>query len=441
MRKINIIILVILIIAMSFIGGCGTGSEDSGAVVGNNSEVKQNTSDKNNGEDVELELWTWYSLAGHLKQFESKNKGIKVKEKIFNFDDCKEEYTKALANGEGPDVLLLDSSFFGQFTVGDVLQNLLEEPCSAEKYKGDFLGWESGLSLDKKQLLSLTIATAPYITLYRPDIMKENGFPSEPEKLSEFMEKQENIYKIASTLKEKGMYIFQYPTDYPDIAGSALGFFDDNLNFIRKGDMFAKTLDIAMKANEKEWELGYNFWDDGGKKAIQEGKLVMVSIQSYAMGTLERSVPEQKGKWRVARAPLGIAAWGSDSRISINNQSNHKEEAWKLVEFLATQKSGSIGGNTVVPGYIPAQKDSYYTTSKASYFGDQIVYPMLLDTAEKMVQYKLTPIDDKALELYRVDVWWGAAQRNVKADDVIARMKKNVEKELAEDRKALIDYE
>ncbi len=441
MRRISLIILMVSVFSMSFFPGCGAKQVELGVENVENVEVKKNTSNKGNGEVVELELWTWYSISHHLKQFEAENKDIKVKEKVFTFEECKEEYSIALANGEGPDVLMFDSGFFGQYTVGNVLQNLLEEPCSAEKYKDDFLGWESGLSFDKKQLLSLTISTAPYVTIYRHDIMKENGFPSEPEEFSKFIEKEENIYKIAAKLKEKDMYIFQYPTDFPDIAGSALGFFDDKLNFVRSGDLFAKALDIAMQANEKGWQLGENFWNDRGTKALQDGKLVMFSLPSYAMGTLQNKVPEQKGKWRVAKAPLGITAWGSDSRISINGQSENKEAAWKLVEYLATQKNGNIGGDNVVPGYIPIQKNPRFLSSKASFFGDQNVYPLLLETAEKMVQYKLTPMDEKALEIYRVDVWWTAAQRDINAYDAINRMKNNVEKALEEDREILADME
>ncbi|HEX9060920.1 MAG TPA: ABC transporter substrate-binding protein [Clostridia bacterium] len=433
-KKFKIIVLAITTTSLCFTWGCS----GKPSIKENKSTSSYEESSKTNDKkDVELKLWSWFSLGNQLKKFESENKGIKIKEELFSFDKCKEEYTKALFSGEGPDIFVFDSSFFGQYTTNNTLLDLLQEPFSAGKYQKDFIGWDSGLSLDKKQLLSLTISTSPYITMYRADIMKENGFPSEPNEFGKFIEKPENIMKLAKKLFETKKYILQYPTDLADITEATLGFFDDNLNYICTGDLFEKSLDIGIEVKRNGMMSNVNFWGEDGKKAILENKIVMVPAPSYGMTTLKRDAPEQKGKWRVTKAPLGSVAWASDSRMAINSQSSFKLQAWKFMEYITTQKDNNGSDYTIVSGYIPSHKDKRNMDQKDEYFGGQNIYPMLEDLSEKMVQHKLTPLDSKALEIYRNDVW-SAVQGKLSSSDVAAKMKQEIEIATNEQKRDLL---
>ncbi|HEY9061061.1 MAG TPA: extracellular solute-binding protein [Pseudobacteroides sp.] len=442
MRRIQLLIMFILIFSLNFMGGCQNSTEGSIDKEAANGKVQQKPSpvndEKNNDKIVELKLWSWFSLGGLLKEFQEANPGIIVTEKLFEFSKCPEEYMKALTSGEGPDVLVFDSGFFGQYTVNNVLQDLYEPPFSADKYKNEFLGFESGLSIDKKQLLSLTISTAPYITLYRQDIMKENGFPSDPYEFGKFIEKPENIMKISKKLKEKQKYILIFPTDLTDITGSALGFFDDNLNYIRKGDLFSKAIDMTAQADRDGLFLDANFWSENGKKAIMENELAMFFLGSYSMDTLGRYAPMQKGKWRVTVPPFGLSSWASDSRMAINIQSSYKEEAWKLMEYIVTQKNkNGVDYFSTVPSYIPYIKNPKNFNRKHAFFGDQNVYPILAELANKMPHYKLTPMDDKALAIYRKTIWT-SAKHKAKSSEIIEKMIKETEMEIIEEKNALM---
>ena len=432
-KKLKFIVLVVTTISLCFTWGCS----EKPNIKENKSTSSYEESSKTNDKDVELKLWSWFSLGDQIKKFESENKGIKIKEELFSFDTCREEYTKALFSGEGPDIFVFDSSFFGQYTTNNTLQDLLQEPFSAGKYQKDFIGWDSSLSLDKKQLLSLTISTSPYITMYRADIMKENGFPSDPDEFGKFIEKPENIMKLAKKLFETKRYILQYPTDLTDITGAALGYFDDNLNYIGTGNLFEKSLDIGIELKRNGMMTNVNFWGEDGKEAILQNKIVMVPAPSHGIATLKRDAPEQKGKWRVTKAPFGLASWASDSRMAINSQSSYKLQAWKFVECITTQKANNRSDYTVVPGYIPSHKDKKAMEQKDEYFGDQNIYPMLEDLSEKMIQYKLTPLDSKALEIYRNNVW-SAVQGNLSSSDVAAKMKQEIEIAVSQQKRDLL---
>lgn len=437
MTKIKKLLLFILIICFGISVGCGEQPKEITDKIDSDVNVQQKEPEENKG-NVELTLWSWFSQDGIIKQFEAENKGITVKEKIFSFDECSEEYIKALSSGEGPDIFIFDSAFFGVYTVNNVLQDLYEEPFNAGKYKDDFLGFESGLSVDKKQLLSLSINTAPYVTMYRADIMKENGFPYEPDEFGKFIENPDNLIKIAKKLKESGKYIFSYPTDLPDVVGNYLGHFDDDFNYLRQGNLFEKSLDIMLQSRANGWFAEENFWGEGGKAALKEDRLVMCFYGSYIMGTLESYVPEQKGKWRITTPPFGLASWASDARAAINIQSNHKEEAWKLIEYIVTQKSKDGRDYiNVVPSYKPYINAEKNLNRKLDFYGGQNVYPIIKELAEKTNYYKLTPMDEAALEIYRNSIW-SEINGKLKPNEIVEKIKKRIDKELGKDKKALI---
>ncbi|NLI58759.1 MAG: extracellular solute-binding protein [Clostridium sp.] len=424
--KINTRFAILIAVSMLLflMMGCAKDVEgfDGDKMEGQQGEVNSNEEDG----PVVLKLWSWYSFQNIINSFEEENEGITVEEKLFGFGECEEVYMEAITSGEGPDVLIFDSSFFGNYTVSGILQDLLQEPCSAGKYENDFLGWESGFSIDDTELLSLTITTSPYVTLYREDIMKEYGFPHEPEEFGEFIKEPENLLEIARTLEKDGKFIFQYPTDLTDLTGATLGFFDKNFEYNRFGDLFKLSLDIAKETHQNNLEAKANFWGEDGRDAIKEDRLVMITLASYAMLTLRNSVPEQSGLWRITTPPLGLAAWASDSRIGINNQSNYKEEAWKLVEYIATHKGNDGAAFDVVPGYKKVHGFEFNVNREEEYFGNQIVYPLLERLAVNMYQYKLTPFDAQALQMYRDGVW-RAASDTVPSEEHINRMKKDIE--------------
>lgn len=433
------LLLIVMVICFGFTVGCGEHPDEITDNVDSDVNVQQKepVENKNKG-NVELTLWSWFSQEEIIKQFEAENKGITVKEKIFDFGECNEEYMKALSSGEGPDIFIFDSGYFGQYTVNNVLQDLYEEPFNAGKYKDDFLGFESGLSVDKKQLLSLSINTAPYVTMYRADIMKENGFPYEPSEFGKFIENPDNLIKIAKKLKESDKYIFSYPTDLPDVVGNSLGYFDDNLNFLRQGNLFEKSLDIMLQSTINDWFLEENFWGEGGKSALKNDKLAMCFYGSYIMGTLESYVPEQKGKWRITTPPLGLASWASDARASINIQSNHKEEAWKLIEYIVTQKhKDGVDYINIIPSYKPYINKEKNLNRNLDFYGGQNVYPIIKKLGENINYFKLTPMDEKALEIYRNAVWT-EMNGKLKPNEIVEKLRKRIEKELAKDKKALI---
>lgn len=148
LKAVKINILIVLTLSLILTSGCKQKFSKE-KINEDITDIKSQTvPDEAELEDVELEIWGWFGFDKTISGFELKNNGIKVKQRILPFGECNKEYMKALANGTGPDIFVFDSNFFGEYTVDNFLQNLLEEPFSADKYRSDFLGWESGYSVD-----------------------------------------------------------------------------------------------------------------------------------------------------------------------------------------------------------------------------------------------------------------------------------------------------
>ncbi|ADU75628.1 carbohydrate ABC transporter substrate-binding protein (CUT1 family) [Acetivibrio thermocellus AD2] len=435
--KYSLVLSFLCFLAILTVTGCSLG----GKVQAPNEYTRVQAAEiEEPAEDVEIEFWTyndgWKAPINHFQLIHPK---IKIKLVKFDFNDMGNVYKKALAAGEGPDILFFDSAYYSQFTTGEYLEDLLKEPYYAGRYEKDFPKdiWESNKSLDGKRLLAMTFLTSPVVTFYRADVMEENGFPSEPEELAKFIEKSENLMAIAKKLKSKGQYIFQMPVDIINLAGLYSGIFDENLRFVRNSDLFVQALDMAREIKRLDLSIGANIVEEAAKEAVRNGELVMVlGIGSWGTSTIQSYAPDQAGKWRVTAPPLGLKVWYSDTKLAINAQSKYKKWAWLFVEYVATQQEG--GENIdMISGYCPARRNLKVMLRENEYFGNQHIQPLIEDLAEEMVQYRQTPLDDRALQIFNEEIF-RAIENNVDSQKTIKDIANKVEYELKKDREALL---
>ena len=430
-KKFKIILLFWFVLSILVTVGCN-GKLDLGDTDNTSAYPKVDTTEAQ--KVVEIEFWTWSPIDGIINKFEVENPDIKVKTKTLGYFECKEEYMKALTTENGPDVLMFYSDIFGLYTVDGILQDLLVEPFNARKYQKDFPRWDGGLSLDNKQLLSLTYSTAPQITLYRADVMKENGFPYQPEELAKFLENPYNILTIAEKLKQKSKYIFQWPYDLPNIVGISMGNFDNELNYLRHGEPLNKALKLMKVASSNKMILYGNLWTERGKEAIKNGELVMLlDNNTYSINELEKLVPEQKGLWRLTSPALGVASWQFDNRIAINARSEHKEQAWKFMEYLVTHKSNIMYDNHSIPEYIPARQKIQKAQQTDTYLGNQNISSVFHELANRMVPYKVTPMDDDAANIFGQGIW-RAAEQDTDSNEDIKQILEEINKMISEEK-------
>lgn len=122
--------------------------------------------------------------------------------------------------------------------------------------------------------------------------------------------------------------------------------------------------------------------------ALKSGKILSFINGPYMMGVMRTVIPEQSGKWRVAMLP-SAKSFGTHiggTHLAILNKSEHKAEAWKLIEFLMRPenqaKVWTISG--AGPAYLPAL-DLPEVNAGDPFFGDQSTASIFRDTVEQGV--------------------------------------------------------
>ncbi|HPT90724.1 MAG TPA: extracellular solute-binding protein [Acetivibrio sp.] len=436
MKRIGYCLLLIVLCFSFVLTGCNgqnSMSEDEGNRV-KAAEIEEPT------EEVEIKFWTYNNgWSRIIKSFETIHPKIKINVERFPFEEISKEYKKAVLAGNGPDILYLDSGYYYEYTTGEYFEDLLKEPYLAGRYEKDFPEdmWECNKSLNGNRLISMTFLTSPFVTYYRADIMEENGFPSEPNEFGKFIENPDNLIAIAKKLKSKGQYIFQMPTDLINLLGSSTGVFDKDLNFVRDSSTFVDMLDLSKKIYQSQYILGADLWSDIGREAIKNDKLVMIiTMGSWGTGTIQEIAPEQAGKWRIAKLPLGLTPWYSDTKLAIDSQSKNKKWAWLFLEYVVTQQEG--GENIdMISGYLPARKNMKIMLRENVFYGDQLAQPLFEDLALNMVQYRQSPLDGKALEIFNQKIL-EAIENDIDSKKAIRDIADEVKRSVEEERKALL---
>lgn len=107
-----------------------------------------------------------------------------------------------------------------------------------------------------------------------------------------------------------------------------------------------------------------------------------------------------------------------------------------FVEYVATQQEG--GENIdMISGYYPARRNLKVMLRENEYFGNQLIQPLIEDLAEEMVQYRQTPMDDRALEIFNAEIF-KAIESNVDSEKAIKDISNKIEDELKKEREALL---
>ncbi|CAH8185821.1 hypothetical protein VAE142_460001 [Vibrio aestuarianus] len=80
-------------------------------------------------------------------------------------------------------------------------------------------------------------------------------------------------------------------------------------------------------------------WSNEWYEGFRNGTFATQLSGAWLLGHLKNWIaPDTSGKWAVSHLPDGIyGSWGG-SFLSIPTQSKHQDEAWKLIEYMTTQR-------------------------------------------------------------------------------------------------------
>ncbi|MWC27847.1 ABC transporter substrate-binding protein [Paenibacillus sp. MMS18-CY102] len=287
------------------------------------------------GEGQTLHLLTSYTFeeAG-FEPFE-KSHNVKMQREGTSSGSV-DEILDALDSSNPPDLIEFEYDRMKGLINFDTFEDLSQPPYNAVAAANRYfpgLSLERFSSLGSAELVFMPRSLHAGVTFYRADVLKENGFPSDPEKLGIYMESAERWLQMVRVLAKKGKRAMQQPTDPFEIYGLANGFFRSNGSFVRNTSEYIDALRIARASYQEQLPLGASIWDTAGQEALRQGELVMFVSGEWAKDQLSEWTPDLMDKWQVTRLPFNQYGVLSGWVYAIPKQSKNKEAAWAYIQY------------------------------------------------------------------------------------------------------------
>ncbi|KAA8818570.1 ABC transporter substrate-binding protein [Bifidobacterium rousetti] len=346
------------------------------------------------GGKTEITVWAWEPLISKtVEGFEKENPDITVK--VVNAGTNNDEYT-ALSNavnaGSGaPDLVQLDYNAVPQFAYSDALEDL-------SQYGGDKIldkfttGAQAGVTVDGK-MYGMPMGTGPMALFYNKEIFDKAGVTEAPKSWDEYYEAAKKIHALGSDY---------YITSDSGDAGFAM-----SMIWLAGGQPFKVdgskvsidlTGDSGVKAFAQFWQKMIDEdlidtktagWSDDWYKSLNTGHIASLMTGAWMPITLEGSVTDAAGKYRVANTPTpdgsAVNSENGGGALAVVKGSKNAEAAYKFAEYVGLgggNKTFTEGGS--FPPDTATLEESSFTDKTSDYFGGQKVNEVLAEGAKNV---------------------------------------------------------
>lgn len=369
MKKHIISSLLSAALVLSF-AGCGS-SQPAAPSAPSSAPSQQDTPAAS--EDVTLEFVQWWepelpegSLRQIMDQFEAENPGIKVKLLSGPYASTKEQVVAGAAAGTMSDVVGLDGAWVSDFVKQGSIADLSQLMQDAG-YDDSQLA--SQVALDGSTYM-IPVVNFVYPMFVNNEVLNNAGVDKVPVNRTEFMEAAKKI-----TDPEKNIYAWICPLslETPNgIQNDVMSWvWSSGKSMLKDGrpDLVNPDIKDAMTYIKTLYDAkviapgAFTMKEQDKVEEFTNGRVGMMISSLAHINTIRTS--NEKLDFSIAAMPVedgytgkqGIpyASWG----IGIAENSPHKAEAWKLVEFLMSEKTNSELSSiaNAFPGNVNSEPD------------------------------------------------------------------------------------
>lgn len=314
----------------------------------------------------QITLWSWDTAAPSLaRSFEQQYSDIKVDVTVV--PDYYTKITQVLATGvDVPDVIMVESSYYGEFANSIALENLGDAPYNAKDMKDQFYSfwYENGVGIDGV-LRVMPNSPGMGAFFYRRDIVEQLFGSGEPEVVEEKLSDWDKMYEAGVKLKaETGKFIVSSANT---VYASALNQTGEPV--VKDGKVNTKIFTEALNIAKKFRQAGIDAKQADGSPELAAG-LVGGQVLGYVYGSwgekyvIEAAVGDsQDGLWGVAAVPGGTYSNGGNG-FAIPTEAKNKDMAWAFIKFITTDMQTlkeQLDTNSNYPAFIAATKDEFFS--------------------------------------------------------------------------------
>jgi multiple sugar transport system substrate-binding protein len=300
-------------------------------------------------ENVTIKFWAMGSEAEQiskiLPEFEKRYPNIKVKVQQIPWTAAQEKLITAFASDNTPDICQLGNTWIPQFASLNAIIDLSYFIAKSSNVKAEnfFSGiWETNIINNRVYGIPWYVDTR--LMFYRKDVFERAGFNNPPKNWDE-------LYSLCMRIKGLNKGKEKYPIFIPTNEWNSFIIFG-----LQTGAKLLKDKDTRGNFSSKEFKEAFDYLIRFHKEKLTPFGMMQVTNVYQAMAEEYISIyfsgpwniPEFKkwmtgdlaDKWATAPMPgyrdeyPGLSLAGGSSLV-IFKDSKHKNEVWKLIEFLS----------------------------------------------------------------------------------------------------------
>lgn len=291
-----------------------------------------------------------------IREFENENPDIKVEITDLTWSEGHQKIVVAFGSGNPPDVLELGSDWVPEFFHRNVLWEVTKE---ASEISQDYLMWEPVKLGDKYFGFPWFLDTR--VIFFNKDLMKRAGLAPEspPKSWPEFLnacrrvnDLAENVYGFGANSAERHRLYKKFLPFLWSNRGKVLS--DDGESSLLSSPEALEALEFYLKLVE----VGKLDTQRNLDEAFMRGDIGFIFSGGWLLREMPKVAPNLNYGVTFIPSPGGAGpgvSFAGGEYLVISNESEHKEEALKLIEFLVKSDNALLLCKSIGSGF-PAAK-------------------------------------------------------------------------------------
>ncbi|UCZ53838.1 ABC transporter substrate-binding protein [Bacillus shivajii] len=397
-------------LSISLLAACGGNGEEEVDNTGDDATSDDTTSEAIGDGEIELVFWE-FGNTGYdklIEEYVAENPHVTINLQNQDMNDLHDNLFTSISAGSGaPDITMVEEAQIERYRDAEhAFTNLFDH--GAESVRDNYLDWvfENGENADGSFLFGLPTDIGPTVMYYRTDVFEEAGFDSSPEAVSELITTWEDFEEVAEVIKEETGKLM---TDSGELVYNARRdqatqqyFNTDDELIIEEHDQIRDAYDYVTNLHGNDLVGDIPLWTPEWFSGMDEGTYATMLAPAWMQGVIKDNSPEE-GVWSITTMPEGAGNWGG-SYLTIPEESDHPEEAYKFIEWLTApeQQLESFLDYGLFPSAPAVYDMPEFKEFEDDYFGGIATAQIFSEAAEQVEPvYKgrlYYPVDDEFKE-------------------------------------------
>lgn len=333
-----------------------------------------------------------------LKGWQQRDPQLRARVVSRQYEDHHTAMTTALStSGHLPDVMALETSYLGRFSLGNGLEDLSAAPYGAEALREHFVTFAFETARNREgRLVALPTDIGPGSLFYRVDLLTRAGL-----QVADLTRSWESYVQAGAELKAKtGAYLIGDVRLLKDIvvrAGTPAGegqFFDTQQRPQITSARFVRAFQLAQRVRRAGLDARVDVWQNDWAEMLKRGRLATEMSGGWMAGQLANWVaPATAGLWRAAQLPEDAfcAYGGTYYAIPRRSAPERKALAWQLIQELTLNRQRQLDAfrtQDAFPALLAAQDDAFFD-QPVPFLGGQPARRLWRDAARRIPVVRL----------------------------------------------------